>query len=198
VALVDAVAAEVAESGSFTAERVAVRAGTSVATFYAYFPSKDLALAAAFSGVLERLVGLVASELRVERLLEQGLPALARRFVRRGVGFFSDEAPLFRLALSRLPVSAVLRDIYREHERVALGHYARFVTLGREAGKLRAGDVDALARALMVLTQGLNNPIALHCESDDPLLELLSEALVDLLSPRPSPPGQGATRRKKR
>ena len=44
--LVKATGDEIAESGSFTAERVAARAGTSVATFYSHLPTKDVALTA--------------------------------------------------------------------------------------------------------------------------------------------------------
>jgi AcrR family transcriptional regulator len=185
-ALVEAVAEEIRATGSFTAERAAARAGASPATFYAYLPSKEAALAAAFSRVLDRLSGEIAANLDVERLLEHGLPRLARDLVSSGLAFFTAEARVFRLALAQLPESAALRAIYREHEAAAFARYRRFLALGAEAGKLRRGDADALARALMVVTQGLNNPIALRCEEGDPLVDELAAVVVGLLAPKES------------
>lgn len=183
--LVAAVADEIAATGSFTAERVALRAGTSPATFYAHLPSKDLALAAAFDRVLGRLDALIEEALRIERLLDDGLARVAADFVRAGVAFFSRESRLFRLAMARFPESDAVREVHREHTRRAFAHYRRFLELGHAAGKIRGDDPETLARAMMVVTQGLNNPIALHREEDDGLLDELARVLVALLAPDP-------------
>ena len=76
--LVECTGQEIAESGSFTAERVAARAGTSVATFYSHLPTKDVALTAAFNAAMDDLVELVEARLTGEALLEDGLEAFAR------------------------------------------------------------------------------------------------------------------------
>jgi AcrR family transcriptional regulator len=156
--LAAATATEIAENGSFTAERVAARAGTSVATFYAHFSSKDGALVAAFARVMDELTALVERELSLERLLDEGLGNLCRSFVEAGVGLFREHALVFRVALARVPESRPLRDVYRQHERAAHDRYRRFVELGQAAGRVRPGDPEALALALLVLTEGLNNP----------------------------------------
>lgn len=181
--LVEATAAEIAASGSFSAERVAARANTSPATFYAYFANKDVALAAAFTRVLDRLVEWLETTLRVEVLLELGLRRFCRDFVVGATGFFTRESLVFRCALARLPESRALRGAYREHEQVAFHHYEHFIALAQTAGKVRGGDPTQVARALLVLTQGLNNPTALGLDADDPLLRELADALVALLAP---------------
>ena len=157
-ALAAATAAEIAEHGSFTAERVAARAGTSPATFYAHFCSKDGALVAAFSRVMDEVTALVERDLSLERLLDEGLRALCRQFVLEGVALFREHALVFRVALARVPECRALREVYREHERAAHDRYRRFVELGQAAGRIRAGDSEALTLALLVLTEGLNNP----------------------------------------
>jgi len=184
-ALLAATRAEIAAAGSFTADRVAARAGTAPATFYAHFPSKDDALEAAFSAVLDELVAVVDAELSVERLLEEGLPALCRRFVREATGFFGREAAVFRLALARLPASRPLRATYREHQQAVFARYRRFLALGRAAGRLRAAGPgeDPTPIVLMVVTQGLNNPLALGRGADDPVLAELGAVLERLLAP---------------
>ena len=88
--LIEATCDELSESGSFTAERVARRAGTSVATFYVHLPTKEVALVAVFERVMGELVSVVERQLRVDALLEQGLEALMADFVLASVEFFSQ------------------------------------------------------------------------------------------------------------
>ncbi|MCP4003975.1 MAG: TetR/AcrR family transcriptional regulator [bacterium] len=181
--LVQATSAEIAASGSFSAERVAKRAGTSPATFYSYFASKDAALAAAFSSVLDRLVAWIDQTLSIESLLEKSTREFCREFVVQATDFFTRESLVFRCALARLPEYRALRDAYREHESQAFQRYERFIALAQNAGKVRPGDPKQMARALLVLTQGLNNPLALGLGADDPLLRELADALFALLAP---------------
>ncbi len=182
--LVGAVRAEIAASGSFTAERVALRAGTSPATFYLYFPTKDDALSAAFDAVLDRLVEWVDDILCIERLLDGGLASLCADFVAGGVGFFTEETLVFRCALARLPESRDLRATYRRHENDVLERYRRFIGLGQSAGKIRGDDPLTIARALLVFSPGLNTPLAFGLTAEDPLLVELGSLLHELLAPR--------------
>ena len=181
--LVAATVEEVAATGSFTAERVALRAGTSPATFYAHLPSKDVALAAAFSRVLDELNRDVEAGLRIEMLLDQGLARLCEAFVGSAVGFFRDRSLVFRCALARLPESRELRRIYRDHEAAALAATLRFVERGQAAGRVRAGDARVLATSILVLAQGLNNPLLRGARPGDPLLLEQARVLELLLAP---------------
>ncbi len=176
--------AELAATGSFTAERVAARAEVSVATFYAHFPSKDDALVAAFSASLEDLLRCSAEALSVERLLEIGLAETVDVLVRSVVAFFRAEALVFRAALARLPDHRGIRDAYRETERRSLESTRRFVERGQAAGVVCAGDPEQLAELVMVFSQGLNNPRLLRLGDAHPMLGQLSTMLHGALAPR--------------
>lgn len=185
--LIEATCEELSETGSFTAERVAQRAGTSVATFYVHLPAKDVALAAAFGRVMEELVSVVEGHLQVERLLEQGLEALIRSFVEASIDFFSTRSLVLRCGLAKLPESRELRHVYREHQALAFAHFTRFVSLGQAAGRIRAGSVPLLARTLLVLSQGLNNPLVLDDEVRAQLPGELTRVMVGWLEPVSDP-----------
>ncbi|MDP6978452.1 MAG: TetR/AcrR family transcriptional regulator [Myxococcota bacterium] len=181
--LLEAIRSEIAATGSFTAERAAARGGSSLATFYTYFPSKEDALTAAFARALDRLAAWVEEELRIERLLELGLAKFCADFVRGCLGFFAEESPVFRLALSGLSESRDLRVLYRDSEDRVFQLYHRFIELGQAAGKLREGDPHTMARAMLVVTQGFNNPTLLALDPADPLHPELRDVLVRLLAP---------------
>jgi len=183
--LVECTGQEIAESGSFTAERVAARAGTSVATFYSHLPTKDVALTAAFNAAMDDLVEVVEARLTGEALLVDGLEAFARDFVDASLAFFAEKSLIFRSALARMPEYRPLREVYRAHQAEAFSRYARFIETGQAAGKVRAGDVEALARAFLVLSQGLNNPLALALAESDPLRAELAGLVEALLAPIP-------------
>ena len=68
--LVSATCAEIGATGSFSADRVAARAGASPATFYAYFASKDAALTAVFSRALDSMLAVIDESMTVEHLLD--------------------------------------------------------------------------------------------------------------------------------
>ncbi|MCG8590875.1 MAG: TetR/AcrR family transcriptional regulator [Proteobacteria bacterium] len=182
-ALLDATRAEIAESGSFRAEAVADRAGTSPATFYVYFPSKDDALHAVFSRALDELVELVRETLTVERLLEKGLSEVCRALVADACAFFTREALVFRLALAQLPQQRTLRASYREHQAIVADLYRRFLRLGQRAGQLRRGNIDTVATTLMVISQGFNNPLLVGREPNDRVQGELALVLERLLAP---------------
>lgn len=181
--LVAATRAEIEARGAFTAEGVAARSGHSPATFYSYFPSKSDALEAAFDAVLRDLVDFSAAELAIERLLDEGLQARCRGLVQATARFFASNERVFRLALAALPGSRSLRACYRRHESAAFEHHRRFVERGQKARLIRAGDPEAVARGLLVLLQGLNNPAVVHGRRGDPLRHQLGHALQRYLAP---------------
>ena len=162
--LIEATCEELSESGSFTAERVSRRAGTSVATFYVHLPTKEVALVAAFERIMGELVSVVDEQLKVEKLLESGLETSMYEFVEASIDFFSRRMLVMRSGLAALPDSRELRQVYREHERLAFEGFSRFISLGQSAGQIRAGDPEELARTFLVLSQGLNNPLVLDSE----------------------------------
>lgn len=181
--LVAATRAEIEARGSFTAESVATRSGHSPATFYSYFPSKSDALESAFDAVLRDLVEFSAEELAIERLLDEGLEARCRGLVDATARFFGSNERVFRCALAALPGSRSLRACYRRHEAASFEHHLRFVERGQKARLLRDGDPEAVARGLLVLLQGLNNPAVVHGRRNDTLRRELCHALQRHLAP---------------
>ncbi|MCP5044505.1 MAG: TetR/AcrR family transcriptional regulator [bacterium] len=183
--LLEAVRCEIRATGSFTAERVAARSANSLATFYAYFPSKQDALTAAFARSLDRLATRVDERVRIERLLELGLAGFCSDLVRGCIDLFSEESLILRLAVAQLPESRELRSLYRNSEDTVFHLYHRFIEQGQAAGKLRRGDPHTMASAMLVITQGLNNPTLLALDPTDPLHLELHDVLARLLAPGP-------------
>lgn len=151
---------EICATGTFSAESVAARTGTSVASFYGHLVSKDEALTEAFSSALRALVEIARDCWNVERMLKLGLLPLCETGVQECVSFFREHTLVFRLGLAEHPNSASLRRVYREHEQQVLDGFVEFVRLGQRARMIRGdeGDVTAIALSHLVLTQGLNNP----------------------------------------
>ena len=186
--LVDAVRDEVAATGGFTAEDVTRRAGSSPATFYNHFPTKDDALLAAFAAAMSDLVTMVDSELRIESLLERGLDDFAAEWVALCAAFFRENCLVFRAAQTRIPVSKSFRAVFREHENAAFERYLRFVRLGQAAQVLREGDAEPIARAMMIASEGWNHPSVLKMEPGDGLHRELAAGFVLTLSRGAKPP----------
>ena len=179
---------ELAATGAFTAERVAARAGTSPATFYAHFPTKDEALVAAFGLVLDELVSRTNAVLGIERLLDDGLSATCAALVTELVGVFSADALVFRVALARLHDSRALRELYRRSEAASLDHLEQFVLRGQAAGLLTGGSAGQVAELVLVLCQGVNNPRLLRARrnrADRALTDGWAAALHHALAPDP-------------
>jgi AcrR family transcriptional regulator len=181
--LVAAVREEYEASGGFTADGVARRAGSSPATFYNHFASKEDALRAAFSSAMDDLVAFVGGELRIERVLEFGLDQFASEWVKACSMFFRDNSAVFRAAQMQLPVSKTLRESYRDHEIAAFKQYMRFVRLGQKARCFRKGDAAAIANVMMIASQGYNNPTILRMKSGDALHVELSRTVIQMLEP---------------
>jgi AcrR family transcriptional regulator len=172
----------VTETGRFSGESVAASAGVAPATFYAYFPSKDEALAAALDQVLTEAVTGAMGALDVVRLLDLGLRAVLEEAVAATLDTFAGSSRVMRLALARLPESATIRQVYREHQGYALGELRRFVALGTAAGRLAAEDPDVAATVLLVLLQGLNNPLLTRPDREPRAVSAMVDALHHLLA----------------
>lgn len=172
----------VRRTGTVAPEQVAEAAGVSSATLYSYFGSKDLLLAAAFDAALDDINQSTASILSVERLLENGWENTARALVRSVVRRFTHDARLVRLAVARLADSQEVRHIYRKRQEEAQSTIQKFIRLGGTAGKLRSGEDDVLAKAMLVLLQGLQNPLVLQ-PGAGPIVDEIAGAVFRLLAP---------------
>lgn len=186
-ALVAGVRDELRQTGTFTADTAADRAGCSVATFYSHFATKDDALASAFELVLVDLAAVIDTTLTNDALTSMGLDAAVEAWIERQVAFFRDESLVFRTALARLPFHRGIRHAYREAERVAMRHLVAVITGGQADGLVRAGEPEHLAEGFLVLSQGLNNPHALRPDAG-PIRAHLHRALVAALAPTKETP----------
>ena len=194
--LIEATLARLRADGSFTAEQVAADAGVSVATIYNRFPDgRDGLLAAAFDRSLDRVVAASTGTLTADHLLDHGLDGTMRAMVDGLAAVFADEALVMRAALARLPEIRALREAYRRHEATAREVNRRFVELGQAAGRIGDGDPDELADVLIVLGQGLNNPVLLGATDRGRLHSRLTTAMVAALAPRaPAAPDEPEAR----
>ena len=182
--LVEAALGRLRTDGSFTAEQVAADAGVSVATIYNRFPGgRDGLLATAFDSALHRVAEAYSGPLTADHLLDHGLEGTMQTMVERLAEVFTDEALVFRAALARLSESRDIRDTYRQHEAAARAANRRFIELGQAAGRIAAGCPDELADLLLVVGQGVNNPVLLGASDRGPLCSRITAALVAVLSP---------------
>ena len=76
-----------------------------------------------------------------------------------------------------------VRHVYRKRQDEAQTIIQRFIRLGSSAGKLHAGDDEVLAKATLVLLQGLQNPLVLQPGSG-PVVDEVTGAVFRLLSLR--------------
>jgi AcrR family transcriptional regulator len=181
--LVGATRAVVTETGGFNAEAVAERAGVAPATFYVYFPTKDEALAAALDEVLTELIDGTLAAFSIERILDDGLRPAVEAAVDAALVTFTTSAVVMRLALARIPESRTVRHVYRDHQSDAAARLRLVLERGATAGRVRSDDAESLTVALMVLLQGLNNPVLLGRARDDRVVARLVDAVVHLLQP---------------
>ena len=173
---------EICTNGTFTADRVAARANSSPATFFNYFPTKEDAVAASFAIALDELMIVTQNGLRIEQLLDDGLEEVCREFTGRCIAYFREYALIFRLALTLLPAHKTIRDAFRYRQATAVDHYLRVIDLGQKSGHIRQGDPIVMADALLVMTQGLNNPM-LIARTDQAVETELAQTLFRHLAP---------------
>jgi AcrR family transcriptional regulator len=179
--LVNAIREEIDVSGDFTAERVARRAGTSPATFYNHFASKDDALFAAYDALMIDLTATVVQCCRIESLLDAGLRRFASHWLVTTAAFFAGNAALFRLAQAAIERSREMRDLFRHHEEQVIQVFRRFIELGQAAQVIRSGDSLAMAQVLAVVSEGWYHPLILRIQPGSPLHDEMTSALVRVL-----------------
>lgn len=172
-----------AREGSLDVESVATGAGVSTATFYAHFETHDDALAAALDISLDAVVGVAERLFHIEALIENGLPAVVDDLVTGMHEVFRRESLVMRAALARLPLHQPTRTVYRGHESRSLDHLTRQIELGQKAGIVRDGSPVARATSLLVLLQGVNNPMLTKGRIDPLIADDLRRAIDALLSP---------------
>lgn len=172
---------ELEEKGDFTGDRVALRAGSSPATFYNHFEGKEDAFDAAYSQLMDELVDQVAAVLRIERVQAAGLQRFASQWVSACIQFFRANQVLFGAAQAKAPVSGSIRQIYEQTEVRAIEACEDFVRRGQSAGLFRTGDARQIARVVMISSEGYHNPAVLAVADDDPLLDELARALCGML-----------------
>lgn len=158
-ALVRAAHDELAQHGTLSADAVAKAAGVSTATFYAHFATHDDAIAAALDISLAAVVDVAERLFHIEALIDSGLSAVLDALIDETHSVFRRESMVMRAALARLPVHQPTRDVYRSHEARSLEHLTRQIELGQKAGVLGDGPPDQRATSLLVLLQGLHNPL---------------------------------------
>jgi AcrR family transcriptional regulator len=181
--LVAGIRAEIAASGNFTAEGVTKRAGTSPATFYNHFASKDDALVAAYDALMGELADSVLQHCRIERLLDLGLDEFFLDWLLDSAAFFAENAALFRLAQAAIERSSELRELFRHYEDSIIDTYRRFIELGQAAQLVRPGDALAMAQMLAVISEGWYHPLIQKLESGSPLHREMAGSLARALRP---------------
>jgi AcrR family transcriptional regulator len=180
--LVSAIREEIDTTGDFTAERVTQRAGTSTATFYNHFASKDDALLAAYDALMCDLKATVVECCRIETLLDAGLRHFASRWLMTTAAFFAGNAALFRLAQASIERSREMRDLFRHHEEQVIQVFRRFIELGQSAQVVRPGDSLAMAQVLAVVSEGWYHPLIQKIQPGSPLHDEMTGALVRVLA----------------
>jgi hypothetical protein len=101
--------------------------------------------------------------------------------VRSVIRGFARDARIFRLAISRLPESLLVRDVYRHHETAILERLERFIRLGSAAHLVRSGNVHTMASAMLITIQGYQNPLLLR-QGSRQVVDELTGMVVGLLS----------------
>lgn len=169
-----------------TTTAVAAEAGVSAGTFYRYFDDREDALAALFDRRLGELLEAVAAVLTADALLDDGLAAVLRRALDVTVGEYRDHAPTFRAALTQLPSSPAIREVYWRRYAETEAVLVTFLRRAQAAGSVRDADPAVLAATLLVVVQGANTPVLLarpRSRRTRAVLDELHRLLVAVASP---------------
>jgi AcrR family transcriptional regulator len=169
---------EVARTGVLDSGAIASNAGVSTATFYAYFDTHDDAVAAALDISLAAVVNVAERHFHIEALLERSLEAVIDDIIHETHAVFQAENLVMRAALARLAHHRVIRDVYRRHETRCYDFLARQIKLGQKAGLLRDGDPARRATSLLVLMQGINNPLLTRQDLNEEIVADLRRAMT--------------------
>ena len=84
--------------------------------------------------------------------------------------------------MARLPENRLLREAYRRHESEARDTSRQFIERGQAAGRITDGDLDELVDVVLVIGQGVNNPVLLGSVRRERLVDHLAEALLAVLT----------------
>ncbi len=180
--LATATHAHLRDHAALNPDAIAEAAGVSTATFYAHFASHDDAVAAALDMSLTAIVGAAEQRFHIETLLEDGLDAVVASLVKAMHEAFREESLVIRAAQARMSAHKPTREIYRGHEARSLEHLTRQIELGQKAGLLGDGPPDKRATSLLVLLQGLHNPLLTKKRIDPIVLDDLKRSVRALLS----------------
>jgi len=168
--------------GLLNPEAIAEVAGVSTATFYAHFASHDDAITAALDISLTSIVGVAEQHFHIEVLIEQGLDDVVAALVKGMHEVFRKESLVMRAAQARMSSHQPTRETYRGHEARSLQHVTRQIELGQKAGILRDGPPEMRATSLLVLLQGLHNPLLTKRRIDPVVLDDLHRSVHALLA----------------
>lgn len=145
-----------------TTTAVADEAGVSVGTVYRYAADRDALLAALFADRLDALLERIEAVLSVEVLLDDGLEAVVDRALDAVLAGYRDHAAAFRAALVQLPAAPAVAAVYWDRHERGAQVAATFLRRAQRAGAVRDDESpEVLAEALLVVVQGLNNPVLL-------------------------------------
>ena len=175
---------EIARNGKVDSDAIAKAAGVSVATFYSHFASHDDAIAAALDLSLGEIVGVAEDVFLAELFASDGLDAVLVKLIAEMHRVFRKESLVLRAAQARLLAHAPSRHIFRSHEIRSIEHLTAQIQLGQESGQLGDGPADKRAMSLLVLLQGLHNPVIMKKRIDPVLTDDLHRAMFAVVGPR--------------
>ena len=175
---------EIACNGKVDSDAIAKAAGVSVATFYSHFASHDDAIAAALDLSLGEIVGVAEDVFLAELFASDGLDAVLVKLIAEMHRVFRKESLVLRAAQARLLAHAPSRHIFRSHEIRSIEHLTAQIQLGQESGQLGDGPADKRAMSLLVLLQGLHNPVIMKKRIDPVLTDDLHRAMFAVVGPR--------------
>jgi len=161
------------------------RASVSQGTFYVYFDSKK----AIFLELVRHLGKLARAKLR--QAIEDVDTRLEREEVglRTFLGFVAEHRNLYRIVRQ---AEFIDEDAYRDYYRRFAEGYKGGLQRAVEAGEVAPVDVEALAYALMGISDFIGMRWVLWADDDEPVPEAVTAAVVHLLRNGLAPTGGDA------
>lgn len=133
---------------------------------------------------MDELLVLVSSGLRIELLLQQGLADFCAGWVQVCAEFFNSNAELLAVVQAEAPGSEELRRIFTSRQHESLSRYEQFIELGQLAQVIRPGDINAMARLLLITNQSWNHAFLRQVQPSDALYQEMTQMMVQLLAPQ--------------